>query len=64
MGPTGNNYVLLGKTLMSYEDWGSGYSYPPPWDPTRIHSIQWKLPARSSSTPFNFCVDKVGVIGN
>ena len=51
-------------SYMSYDDWGVACSYPPPWDPTRLHSIQWKLPAQDFATPFNFCVQKVGVIHN
>ena len=49
---------------MDYDDWGSAYEYPPPWDATRLHSITWKVPARASATSFNFCVQKVGVIHN
>ncbi len=64
MGPTGNNYVMIQTSTMSYDDWGLGYIYPPPWDPTRIHSVQWKLPAQSLSVPYNFCVQKVGIIHN
>ena len=60
----GNNYVTIQTSYMSYDNWGLGYLYPPPWDPTHIHSIQWKLPAQTFATPFNFCVQKVGVIHN
>ena len=62
MGPTGNNYVSIQTVNMSYDDWGLGYTYPPPFDPTRLHSVQWKLPAQTLSTPFNFCIQKVGVL--
>jgi hypothetical protein len=62
MGPTGNNYVSIQTLNMSYDDWGLGYTYPPPFDPTRLHSVQWKLPARALATPFNFCIQKVGVL--
>jgi hypothetical protein len=64
MGPAGNNSVMIQPGYMSYDDWGLGYTYPPPWDPTRLHSVQWKLPARALSTPFSFCVQNVGVIHN
>jgi hypothetical protein len=61
-GPGGNNYVMLSS--MAYDDWGMGYLYPPPWDPTRIDSIQWKIPAQAFPAAYNFCVQKVGVIHN
>lgn len=64
LGPSGKNYVQLQTSSMSYDDWGASYDYPPPWDPTHLHSIVWKLPARASATPFNFCVQKVGVLHN
>jgi hypothetical protein len=64
LGPTGRNYVQLQTTLMSYDQWGSSYVYPPPWDPTRLHSLVWKLPAQTVATSFNFCVQNVGVIHN
>ena len=65
MGPSGSNFVMLSTMSMDYEDWGLGYVYPPAWDPTRIHSIQWKIPAGDYfSSTFNFCVKKVGVIHN
>jgi hypothetical protein len=62
MGPGGNNYLTFGT--MTYDDWGLDYFYPPPWDATRLDSIQWKVPARDFATPFSFCVQKVGVIHN
>lgn len=64
LGPSGRNYVQLQTSSMSYDDWGASYDYPPPWDPTQLHSIVWKLPARASATSFNFCVQKVGVLHN
>jgi len=64
MGPGGNNFVMIQTPNMSYDNWGLGYTYPPPWDPTRLHSIQWKLPAQDFATPFSLCVQKVGVIHN
>ena len=60
----------MGKSVALHgADWEQlrhdlGYIYPPPWDPTRIHSVQCKLPAQSLSVPYNFCVQKVGIIHN